>query len=103
MFLAGKAACAEIVFPLLATGISGPRPTKVVPGPNLSKQEPVVGPRTDILKMQETLRDKRHYRGEDRWGVRPSNTGEHPRISEGSGSTSHRSARHPDGQQTRSH
>jgi Putative peptidoglycan binding domain len=63
MFLAGKAACAEIVFLLLATGISGPRPTKVVPGPNLSKEEPAVGPRTDILKMQETLRDKGHYRG----------------------------------------
>ena len=63
MFLAAKAACAGIVFLLLATWISGPRPTKVVPGPNLSKEEPAVGPRTDILKMQETLRDKGHYRG----------------------------------------
>jgi peptidoglycan hydrolase-like protein with peptidoglycan-binding domain len=63
MFLAGKAACAGIIFLLLATWISGPRPTKVVPVPNLSKEEPAVGPRTDILKMQETLRDKGHYRG----------------------------------------
>jgi hypothetical protein len=63
MFLAGKAACAGIIFLLLATGISGPRPTKVVPGPNLSKEEPAVGPRTDVLKTQETLRDKGHYRG----------------------------------------
>jgi len=63
MFVAGKAACAGIVFLLLATGISGPRPTKVVPGPNLNKEEPAVGPRTDVLKMQDTLRDKGHYRG----------------------------------------
>jgi len=63
MFLAGKAGCAGIVFLLLATGISRPRPTKVVPGPNLSTEEPAVEPRTDVRKMQETLRDKGQYRG----------------------------------------
>jgi len=62
MFLAGKAASAGIILLLLATW-SGPRPTKVVPGPNLNKEEPAVGLRTDTLKMQETLRDKGHYRG----------------------------------------
>jgi len=63
MFLAGKAACAGIILLLLAMWISGPRPTKVVPGPNLSKEEPAVGLRNNILKMQETLLDKGHYRG----------------------------------------
>jgi Putative peptidoglycan binding domain len=64
MFLANKAAWAGVVFIFLATGISGPRPTPLASGANL-KEEPGVGrrDRDDIEKMQETLRDKGHYRG----------------------------------------
>jgi len=64
MFLASKAAWAGIVFILLTTGISGPRPTPLAPGANLSKEVPVIGHRNDVKKMQQTLRDKGHYRGE---------------------------------------
>jgi peptidoglycan hydrolase-like protein with peptidoglycan-binding domain len=64
MFLAGKAAWAGIVFILLTTGISGPRPTPLAPGANLSKEVPAIGHRNDVKKMQQTLRDKGHYRGE---------------------------------------
>ena len=64
MFLAGKAACAGIVFLLLAVGISGPRPTPLASRPNLSGEVPEVGHRNDVKKMQQTLRDKGHYRGE---------------------------------------
>ena len=65
MFLVSKAAWAGVVFIFLATGISGPRPTPLASGANLSKEEPGVGrrDRDDIEKMQETLRDKGHYRG----------------------------------------
>jgi peptidoglycan hydrolase-like protein with peptidoglycan-binding domain len=64
MFLAGKAAWAGIAFILLTTGISGPRPTSVAPGVDLSKEVSAIGHRNDVKKMQETLRDKGHYRGE---------------------------------------
>jgi peptidoglycan hydrolase-like protein with peptidoglycan-binding domain len=64
MFLAGKAAWARFLFILLTTGISGPRPTPVTPGADLSKEVPAVGHRKDVTKMQQTLRDKGHYRGE---------------------------------------
>ncbi len=57
MLLAGKAACAGIVFLLLTTGISGPRRTPLASA-ILSKEVPAVGPRNDVKKMQETLRDK---------------------------------------------
>jgi peptidoglycan hydrolase-like protein with peptidoglycan-binding domain len=63
MLLAGKAACAGIVFLLLTTGISGPRRTPLASA-ILSKEVPAVGPRNDVKKMQETLRDKGHYSGE---------------------------------------
>jgi peptidoglycan hydrolase-like protein with peptidoglycan-binding domain len=65
MFLASKAAWAGVVFILLTTGISGPRPTPLASEANLSKEEPGVGhrDRDDVKKMQETLRDKGHYRG----------------------------------------
>jgi hypothetical protein len=43
MFLASRAGCAGIVFLLLATGISGPRPTPIVSGPNLRNEVPAVG------------------------------------------------------------
>ena len=38
MFLAAKAASAAIVFLLLGTGISGPRPSPLVSGRNLSQE-----------------------------------------------------------------
>jgi peptidoglycan hydrolase-like protein with peptidoglycan-binding domain len=63
--LARKAAWAGVVFIFLATGISGPRPTPLASKPNLSKEEPGIRQRDgdDVKKMQETLRDKGHYRG----------------------------------------
>ena len=63
MFLASKAAWAGIVFILLTTGISEPRPTPLASGANLSKEVPAVGHRNDVKKMQQTLRGKGHYRG----------------------------------------
>jgi peptidoglycan hydrolase-like protein with peptidoglycan-binding domain len=64
MLLAGKTASAGIVFILLTAGISGPRATPLAPGANLSKEVPAMGHRNDVKKMQQTLRDKGHYRGE---------------------------------------
>jgi peptidoglycan hydrolase-like protein with peptidoglycan-binding domain len=63
MFLAGKAACAGIAFILLTMGTSEPRPTTLVSGPNLSKEEPAVAHPSDVIKMQQTLQNKGHYRG----------------------------------------
>jgi peptidoglycan hydrolase-like protein with peptidoglycan-binding domain len=64
MLLAGKTASAGIVFILLTGGISGPRATPLAPGANLSKEVAAIGHRNDVKKMQQTLRDKGHYRGE---------------------------------------
>jgi peptidoglycan hydrolase-like protein with peptidoglycan-binding domain len=64
MFLATKAAWAGIVFILLTTGISGPRPAPLASGTNLSKEVPADGHGNDVKKMQQTLRGKGHYRGE---------------------------------------
>jgi hypothetical protein len=64
MFLASKAASAAIVFLLLGTGISGPRPTPLASGSNLSKEVPAVAYPNDVKKIQQTLQDKGHYRGE---------------------------------------
>ena len=64
MFLATKAAWAGIVFILLTIGASGPRPTPLALGANLSKEVPAVRNRNDVRTMQQTLRDKGHYRGE---------------------------------------
>ena len=64
MFLASKAACAGTVFLLLATGISGPRPTPIASGPNLRNEVPAIGHGNDVKKVQQTLRDKGHYRGD---------------------------------------
>jgi peptidoglycan hydrolase-like protein with peptidoglycan-binding domain len=62
MFLASKAAWAGIIFILLTTGISGPRPGRLASGFKLSKL-PAGGHQDEIMKMQETLRNKGHYRG----------------------------------------
>jgi peptidoglycan hydrolase-like protein with peptidoglycan-binding domain len=63
MLPASKAALSGIVLVLLATGISGPRPT-LTREANLDKEVPVVENRTDVRKLQEALRDNGHYRGE---------------------------------------
>jgi peptidoglycan hydrolase-like protein with peptidoglycan-binding domain len=63
MFLASKAAWAGIVFILLTTGISGPRPASLASGASLSKEVPRVVHRDDLEKMQQTLWGKGHYRG----------------------------------------
>jgi hypothetical protein len=63
MFLASKAAWAGIVFILLTTGISGPRPRPLASGAGLSKEVPGVVHRDDLEKMQQTLWGKGHYRG----------------------------------------
>jgi len=58
MLLAGKAAWAGIVFLLLTTGRSGPLPTPLASGANLSKEVPAVAHPDDVKKMQETLKGK---------------------------------------------
>jgi peptidoglycan hydrolase-like protein with peptidoglycan-binding domain len=64
MLLAGKAACSGIVFILLTIGVSGPRPTPLALGANFPGGAPAVRNRNDVRKMQQTLQDKGHYRGE---------------------------------------
>ena len=64
MFLASKAAWTGIALILLATGISGPRPALLSSGANPSKEVPAGVHRNDVKKVQETLRNKGHYRGE---------------------------------------
>ena len=63
MFLASKVAWAAIVCILLTTGISGTRPATLASGPNLSKDMPGVADPNQVIKMQQTLQDKGHYRG----------------------------------------
>jgi peptidoglycan hydrolase-like protein with peptidoglycan-binding domain len=63
MFLAGKVAWAGTVFLLLATGISGPRPTLLTSGVDLSTEVPAVAHPTDVSRVQRSLRDKGHYQG----------------------------------------
>jgi peptidoglycan hydrolase-like protein with peptidoglycan-binding domain len=63
MLRVSKAGWAGIVFLLLTTGISGPRPTPLAFGADLRKEVPAFGPQSDIKKMQETLRNKGYYRG----------------------------------------
>jgi peptidoglycan hydrolase-like protein with peptidoglycan-binding domain len=64
MFLAGKIAWAGIVFLLLATGISGPRPTLSHSGVERGTEVPAVPHPNDVKRMQQTLLDQGHYRGE---------------------------------------
>jgi Putative peptidoglycan binding domain len=63
MFLASKGAWTGIALILLATGISGPRPAPLPSGANPSKEVPAGVHRNDVTKVQETLRNKGHYRG----------------------------------------
>src|ERR1022692_1448063 len=60
MLLAGKGACAGIAFILLTIGTSGPRLT---PLPSGASQVTGVAQPNDVVKMQQTLQDKGHYRG----------------------------------------
>jgi peptidoglycan hydrolase-like protein with peptidoglycan-binding domain len=64
MLLASKAAWSGIVFVLLMTGISGPRPTPRASRANLSDEVPGVGYRNEVKKMQQILRSKGYYSGE---------------------------------------
>ena len=61
MFLAGKAAWAGIVFLLLTSGISRPRPTPLTSGANVSKEVPAAVPQNDVRKIQEALQDNGQY------------------------------------------
>jgi len=63
MFISTKASWAGLVFILVMTGISRPRPATLASAPNLSKEVPAVWHRAGVQTMQETLRDKGHYRG----------------------------------------
>jgi peptidoglycan hydrolase-like protein with peptidoglycan-binding domain len=63
MLIATRAPWAGIVFLLLTTWISGPRPTPITSGGELSKEAPVVAHPNAVNKMQQTLADKGHYRG----------------------------------------
>jgi len=63
MFLAGKVAYAGIIFLLLTTWISGPRPTPLNSVVDPGKEVPGAPPRNDVNTMQLALQDKGHYRG----------------------------------------
>ena len=72
MLYAGKVSCVGIVFLLLTTWISGPRPTPLASGQNLTKEEPGAKHWNDVQdsrdlnavkQMQQTLQDEGQYRG----------------------------------------
>ena len=66
MLFASKLACSGIVFLLMTPWISGPRPTPVDAGSNLSGEVPRETHGNDVKQMQQmqqTLQDNGHYRG----------------------------------------
>jgi peptidoglycan hydrolase-like protein with peptidoglycan-binding domain len=63
MFFAGKIGCSGIVFLSLTTWISGPRPTPLDSGANLSREAPGDAHWNGVREMQQTLQDKGHYHG----------------------------------------
>jgi peptidoglycan hydrolase-like protein with peptidoglycan-binding domain len=63
MLFAGKIGGCGIVFLLLTTWISGPRPTPLASGVNLSQEAPADTRWSDTKKMQQTLQDRGHYHG----------------------------------------
>jgi peptidoglycan hydrolase-like protein with peptidoglycan-binding domain len=63
MFFASKIAYSGIVFLLMTPWISGPRPTPVDSGSNLSSEVPGETHGNDVKEMQQTLQDNGHYRG----------------------------------------
>jgi peptidoglycan hydrolase-like protein with peptidoglycan-binding domain len=52
-----------MVFIFLTTGISGPRAKPLASGAGPSRKMPAVEHRNEIKNLQETLRNKGHYRG----------------------------------------
>jgi peptidoglycan hydrolase-like protein with peptidoglycan-binding domain len=64
MLLASQAAWAGIVVVLLTISTSGPRRPPPAAGAGRTSQVPAVGRGNDVRKMQQTLRDKGHYRGD---------------------------------------
>jgi peptidoglycan hydrolase-like protein with peptidoglycan-binding domain len=87
MLLVARAPWAGVVFLLLTTWISGPRPTPLAAA-ELSKEAPAVAHPTDVNKMQQTLLDKGHYRGKvdgvfglrSRASIRAYQKAEHLRV-----------------------
>lgn len=63
MFFAGKIGCSGIVFVLLTTWISGPRPTPIDASANLNTRAPADTYWNDTKKMQQNLQDRGHYHG----------------------------------------
>jgi peptidoglycan hydrolase-like protein with peptidoglycan-binding domain len=67
MLFAGKIGCSGIVFALLTTWISGPRPAPQASGVNPIKEAPSDAHwndgKNDIKKTQQTLQDRGHYHG----------------------------------------
>lgn len=63
MFFASKIVCSGIVLLLMTPWISGPRPTPVDSGTNLSSEVPRETYWNDVKEMQQTLQDKGHYSG----------------------------------------
>jgi len=63
MFLSSKVAWSGIVFILLTTGISGPRPTPRAAQVNVREGIRTVERGNDLKKMQQALADQGHYRG----------------------------------------
>lgn len=64
MFRPNRVAWAGIVLILVTTGISGPRRTMLAPVSNLSEEVSAVGHGNEVKQVQQTLREKGHYRGE---------------------------------------
>jgi peptidoglycan hydrolase-like protein with peptidoglycan-binding domain len=63
MLFASKIAYSGLVFLLMTPWISGPRPTPVDSGPNLSREAPTETQGNDLKQMQQTLQENGHYRG----------------------------------------
>jgi peptidoglycan hydrolase-like protein with peptidoglycan-binding domain len=63
MLLAGKAVHSGIVFLLLTTWISGPRPALLNSRADRTAGVQAIAHADDINKVQQTLQDKGHYRG----------------------------------------
>jgi peptidoglycan hydrolase-like protein with peptidoglycan-binding domain len=64
MLLASKVAWSGIVFIVVSTAISGPRPAPRRPAAaNLVQEAPTVGHQNDARNTQHALQDRGHYRG----------------------------------------
>jgi len=63
MFVASKVVWTGIVFTLLTTGILGPRSRPLVSRSTLSNEQLAAAHDSDVKQMEQSLRDKGHYRG----------------------------------------